>query len=185
MINGISQFCHDYYDQIPVHSLKAVGLSAVTTFTASVLLFSDMENSRALDLRPFLGAGIAAVAAAIHALTIPIFNYIFDNNGIYNPYQEFAHTISCKFLTQILFNRVTAFNINLLEGDQSTLVNNFTVFLSCQMRMVADIMIRLIAYFNVVPHHVIGGTRHQIQSWGVNFNQTTPIYFVVDEFLMG
>jgi hypothetical protein len=180
MLNAISQFCYDYYDQIPAHSLRAIGLSAVTTFTATVILLAASKGSnKAVDVsRPVLGAGIALMAATIHALTIPIFNYLFDNNGIYNPYQEAVHVVFSMTLTQLLINRVTSLNINLLTSNLwDPHKDSFVIWTSSYIRIIGDIMLRALAYSCPAP--IISSWRSDMQDWGINFNQTTPIYLPV------
>lgn len=170
MLNGINHCCKDYYDQIPANSLRAIGLSAVTSFTAT-LCFPKTDLSR-----PFLAAGIVGLAATIHAITAPIFNYIFDNKGVYNPYQEFAHILFNTTLTQILFNRVTPFNINLLNNDLVSFSNRYGMMTSSLIRIIADITLRALNYFEPLGS---ADARLELQNLGINFSQTTPIYFTV------
>jgi hypothetical protein len=182
MINAINQFCHDYYNQLPVDGLKVAGLSAVYSFTASltVVMLRIPFNQPPNLSRPALAAGIAFFASAIHVLALPIFNYLFDNpkSGTFNGFQEFIKlTIDLTFV-HVLINNTTAFKINLLTG--AGLKNgSFPILPSNFFKIVADI------YADICIRCSESVTGTFIRTFcttylGMDFNDnSTPIYITV------
>lgn len=156
MLNRMSQFCQDYYNQIPAHSLKAIGLSAAASFFATIIFY------RAQNISPLASAKIAIIASTIHALITPMFNYIFANNGhTYNSYQEF-----CQIILNVLVIRALGRSVfNCRVGAMP----------SCVMRIAADIAFRILpSTGGFIPAR--RQVRSELQDLGVNFSQTTPIY---------
>ena len=73
MFNAVNQFCQNYYDQTPIGGLKAAGLSAVVSFTASVIIITLKTGSNPTpDLsRAALAAGIScSPAGAEHSQSL-------------------------------------------------------------------------------------------------------------------
>lgn len=118
MFDAVGKFCNDYYNQIPDDGLKAAGLSAIYSFTASMIYIAWRTpiNQMPNDLtRAGLAAGIAFVAAGIHAITTPIFNYFFSNpNNYLNCRMELIRNVCSISLTHILINQTKVFKINLI-----------------------------------------------------------------------
>lgn len=108
MFSEINQFCKNYYNQIPSNSLKAMGLSAVCTFTVHVA-FLNGRNIEVSDLsRAAVFSGIAALATATQAVITPIFNYLFSNDEKkYNPYQELVQLTCSEALTRFSIEILT------------------------------------------------------------------------------
>ncbi len=90
MFTSISDGFKNYYDQIPEGSLKSIGASAAISFAFSSIFNLSMELNVS---RRLTCAALAATATAVHALTTPIFNYIFSNDGSYKAAQELVHTV--------------------------------------------------------------------------------------------
>jgi hypothetical protein len=107
---------------------------------------------------------MAILATTIHALTIPVFNYIFSNKGVYNSFQELTHSIITEVLTISLMKQ-TAFKADLLKTD-ITIVGSYTY------KMLIDTILSISgAYSNPTV----------AAAWRLKFNlthQTTPIYWV-------
>ena len=100
MIDTIQEGFKDYYNALPEHTLRSIGLSAVCTFTASTLAASQVAgwNQPVSFYRPFLATAISTVASTIHALTRPFFDYLFNNttrdyNGFQDCFQYFTVTV--------------------------------------------------------------------------------------------
>lgn len=126
-MNTIKQSFEDYYNEIPEHSLRAIGLSGIYSFTATVALLSlRHQNQHVHYSRAIYSAGIAVVASTIQALTMPFFNYAFNNKGeghSYNPYQDYVHVLCSLAVSEILINQTMGTTVNLTTGTFSHLLN--------------------------------------------------------------
>lgn len=82
MLHAIKDGYLSYYNQIPADTLPAIGRSAIYSFTFSFI--TVRSRAPTMDLTTCLvSAGYAALASTIHALTTPIFNYMFGNQDVY------------------------------------------------------------------------------------------------------
>ncbi len=121
MFNAVNQFCQNYYDQLPADGLRAVGLSATGSLLASVTLviLTTPRDQIPFDLsRACAAVGISFLAAMIHALTTPIFNYFFDNpTNEFNGWQELLRILTDITLVHLLINHTTAFKVNLITAQ--------------------------------------------------------------------
>lgn len=128
MLDGIKQIAQDYYDQIPNNTLRTIGKSAFFSFCASVFIEGTGINktlTMSLYDRPLMAAGLAAVAAFVHALLTPIFNALFENKREVRFLQEvIKHAIEVSIMRLCVYN-VTAQKVNLLgeNGFDFTSVN--------------------------------------------------------------
>lgn len=170
MFNNISKICNDYYNQLPADGLKSAGLSALYSFTASLIVIKLKTpiNQMPSNLsRAGLAAGIAFTAATINALTAPIFNYLYDNpNNYFNCWEEFLRNITSLSLTHILINSTTAFKVNLLTAFN--LKNeNFIIFSTSLIKIAAYQAVNWVSIFtnnNPTPNNI-----NQMKN-------TTPVY---------
>ncbi len=170
MINEVNQFCKNYYDSIPAHSLKAIGLSAIGSFTVAILLFQKPDQATDFS-RPAICAGITVVAASIHALTAPLFAFVFDNTGTYNPYQDIFQTICSIAFTEILINHSVSYKVNLLSSKFCSHV----VLPSALFKAAAAI-----ALCELANQTFADNAQQNVKKLGVDFNQnTTPVFFVI------
>lgn len=172
MINTVNQFCQGYYNQIPTDGLRAVGLSALFSFTASVLVIACTTpvNQMPNLSRAGVAAGISCLAATIHALTTPIFNFLFNN-----PNNDFDGRIECmRFviditLVHILINHIIAFKINLLMSTTSTHIPHTLVKIFLDMSL---------KFGEFITEQSLPDIRDMFeQRFHVDFNQnSSPIY---------
>ena len=109
MFDAIQTACNDYYQAMPNYSLRAVGRSAVFTFTASVI-FSNIGGGPLNFMRPATAASVAVLASTINALTTPFFNWIFENQD-YKIHQEFIRFIIDVTLIHHLISFATPFKV--------------------------------------------------------------------------
>ena len=176
MFSGISQFCQNYYDQIPPHTLKTIGCGAVLSFTASVCVQSN-QNQTVNSSRAALATTIAVVATLINTITTPIFNYIFDtNNNTFNGYKGFFRYSFDIILTQILINHSTDFKINLLNPPNLQ-HDNFSIFPHTLIKMGMDMVVRAV---NVIDSNTAADLRNIFTDYGVDFNtNSSPVYITV------
>lgn len=183
MFNRVGQFCEnfsqEYYDQIPADGLKAIGLSAVVSLVASIIIatFSTGANQPANLSRVALAVGIGSLASVIHVLTTPIFNYIFDNpNNDFNGFQEFIRVLIDITLTQVLINHTTAFKINLITA-LNLQGGNFIILPHNLFKAGSDMAIRTL---NVIDPGFAAFVRHICMRLGMDFNvNPTPVYMVI------
>lgn len=176
MFATVQQACQDYYDQIPEHSLRSIGLSAMMSFTATLVILSyQTEINRPVSFsRPVLAAAVGVVASTVQAVTTPIFNYLFDtSSNQFNGFHECFKRIIVICLTQILFNRATSHNINLVNSGLYFQDANFVTFESNIAKVSFDIGIRICEFFGTPQ-----GYRQYVEYlFGVNFNSNSnPIY---------
>jgi len=179
MFNSISQFCSNYYDQLPADGFKAAALSVTLSFTASVMaisLSSPVNQAPSLS-RVVLATGIAVTATAIHVATTPIFNYIFDNpTNAFHGWLEFVRFFVDMTLTHLLINHATAFKINLLTSNNIQ-KGNFIILPSNIIKAGIDMVLRPL---NLIDPAFANDIRNVLQNCGMNFNQNfTPIYVTI------
>lgn len=174
MFTPISQFCQNYYDQIPDDSLKTIAFSGVLSFVAEVFVItlSSPTNQTPNLTRSAFAFSIAVVAASIHAITTPIFNYLFDNpKHEFNGYQEYIQILVDITLTHVLINHTTSINLITAMNLQN---GNFIILPSNILKSSTDIGLRLL---NLLDPTVSADLRHMIEDIGMDFNSnTTPIY---------
>lgn len=131
MFDVVNKYCKAYYDKLPADGLKSAGLSAMYSFTASMIYIAwkTPMNQMPNDLsRAGIAAGIGFVAAGIHAITQPIFNYFFSNpDNHFNMWEEIIRNLTSISLTHILINDITPFKINLIT-PRSPINENFIIF---------------------------------------------------------
>jgi hypothetical protein len=165
MFSAVNQFSQNYYDQLPADGLKAAGLSVVFSFTASIVMLTLITPSNQAPnnlSRAGLAAGIAFLATSIHALTTPIFNYLFDNpnNQTLNGFQEFIKVVIDITLAHILINYTTALKVNLITTTSINLHDgNFICLPNNLFEISTDMALRCFgssyAYRNSTPAYVI------------------------------
>lgn len=181
-MNAISQFCKDYYNEIPEHSGRKICFSALSSFVFGVILIVVKSPTNTLvNLTRAVGASaIALIVTTIHALTIPIFNYAFkksEDSESYSPSQEFMHIISSMAVTELLINHTTPFKVNLstsLSYNCPHLVLNPNLF-KVALGLIAQIAVQL----SHGPFPSVSISIPQIEKF-INFSkQTTPIYIVI------
>ncbi len=144
MFQAIKDGFQNYYNQIPNETLSAIGRSAVYSFTYSFFLGRHVNP---LNLTtPLVSAGYAALASTIHAVTTPIFNYMFGNQDVYF-IQEFAKLCISISLSLSLVSYATTKQINITALKQFQGLN-FTA---------------LAAYFDLIPR-MINCVGQQIQA---------------------
>lgn len=181
MFNTVNQFCQNYYDQLPTDGLRAIGLSTILSFTASVTIITlttptnQMPNSLS---RAGCVALISCLATSIHVVTHPIFNYVFDNpNDEFNGYQEFISTCIDITLSHILINYATSYKVNLLTS-MSISKENFIILPSSIVKITLDMLFRGLDY-------IYPGIRDEAYNDLKNeFNidlkySSTPVYLVI------
>lgn len=172
MISAIRQACQSYYSQLPVNMLPAMGRSAFFSFTASFILVAADSSKSIVLARPMITAGIACAASTIHALTNPLFNYIFENQEI-QWHQEIIRLVIDFTLTGLLLKQVTAYKVNELALKKLALI-----FVSSHMaRLIIDVPLSLL---HVVDKGAADTSKAWLTQWGIEFNTTTnPTYLVI------
>ena len=181
MFSAVNQFCQNYYNQIPSGGLKAVGLSAAVSFAASVtvITLTTPLNQGPTNLsRGVLAAGIACLAAAIHALTNPIFNHLFDNpNNDFNGFEQFLRMTIDISLVHLLINHTTAFKINLMTASNLR-GGNFIILPNHVFKTAVDMSIRMSNFFGAGS--VADGIRVFCTNFlDIDFNRNSPPVYVV------
>lgn len=120
MLGSISSICQSYYNEIPERTLQTIGISAIYSFTFH-LLSMPVVKGRGYEvnlLRPILAASAAALASLIHALTTPIFRFIFGDNRVYF-HRQLMRSLVAILATDAIFNYSTAKKINLIAFQVS------------------------------------------------------------------
>jgi len=140
MFNRVNQFCQSYYNELPADGLKTALKSSIFSFTASILLCCSRINQTPDFPRIFVASLIGGVASVIHVLTTPFFNYLFDNphSHTFSGIQEMIKYLVNVTFTQLLINKITASNFNLItaiipKGE------NFFIFASNNIKVIYDI----------------------------------------------
>lgn len=189
MLPAINQYCRNYYNQIPLGSLRTASLSAAFSFSASVLLLA-FEPSTIILSRASAAAGIAFIASAIHIVTTPIFNYIFNNpHHQFNGWQEIIKSLTSRTLAHILVNYSIKDQINLISFA-TTRYGVFIVIASNIVKCIADIMCTLQTYPGRHPNPVYQAAAQagyqagfrgvMARSLRVDFNvNTLPMFFAL------
>lgn len=181
MIQTIKQTCQNYYNQIPAGSLRAVCRSGLFSFTASLILFNS--DPRAVNLiRPALAGTTAAVASSIHALIIPLFNYICGNHQS-QWYKELFLTCSSLALAHVGLNyALPSCNINLITTLSP--LDRFVILSSSLVKIILQLpssCIHLMGVDVIVPEladSVRSKSEYIAQCLGINLNRiSTPVYF--------
>jgi uncharacterized membrane protein YbhN (UPF0104 family) len=173
MFGSIGQFCKNYYDQIPLYTFKTAACSAAITFAICITVVRGPSYPRVDLSRAGSAATIAVVATLIHALTTPLFNYIFDTNGqSFNGYKELCRFFINVGFTQILINHTTPFKIGLLDGV--TYKHNFLCVPGTLQKIASDVLIVAADLLEIgIP------SRNTLQTW-FDFNTNpTPYYIVI------
>lgn len=148
MFNAVSQACQNYYDQLPADGLKAIGLSAAVSLFASVTIITMTSPANQVpDLsRAYLAHGISLLAATVHVLTNPIFNYILDNpNNDFNGFHEFLKSFVNITFVHILINNNTAFKVNIITS-MNFRDGNFIILPSNIFKAPVDAAIKLVEF---------------------------------------
>lgn len=172
MISSIQNVCHNYYEQLPPNTLRSIGLSALFTFTASTIVITlgaDITNQPVSLARPALAAAVTMTATAIHALTTPIFNYLFENpTNKFSGGIEFLKTFTTLTLTHLLFS-ITSYKVNLLnpsliKGD------GFITF-------PGNIFKQMLGMLQSLDNLLKGNQAQPTNGLGMDFNQNpNPVY---------
>ena len=110
MIDTVWTKCQDYYDQIPRDTLPAVGLSLLASFAVNVIYLNRnllmTKNAAEFEgVQPAVAALVAGTASLIHALTAPIFDYIFGDNEVKFE-REIIKAVCVLSLTYLFLNRI-------------------------------------------------------------------------------
>lgn len=123
VFQSIKNVCQAYYNDLPNDTFQTIGKSALFSFTVTLLLTNSLRklNDAPINFaRPLVAAGVAVTASLIHALTTPIFNYIFGDKEtkIYREVLKYFINLSCTYL---IFNRLTpykthAFALNVFQA---------------------------------------------------------------------
>ncbi|WP_068470208.1 hypothetical protein [Candidatus Protochlamydia phocaeensis] len=165
MITGLQQGFLSYANQIPRNSLRTVGRSAVFSFTASVILVHLNPQAGVNLARPVVAGVTAALAATIHALLIPVFNYIFSSESTW--YKELLIPAFSLTIAHVGLNyAIPSANINL--------INTLSPFKRFIILPSSIIKINLQILSRIQP----STTRLLTHLWGEDLNlMSTPIYF--------
>lgn len=186
MISNIGQFFSHYYNEIPPNSLRTIGCSAITSFVITILFGGIGKNNPAFDLtNTVLATGISTLATTIHALTHPIFNYIFHtHNGEFNGFKESAKILINSALTHSLINNLTPYKINFINNlldDEKRKV--FLLIPSNVIKMGVDMGLRIVEKIeNLVTgsNNAYFGNNQIGNFFGVNFSfNSTPMYITM------
>ncbi len=175
MLKAIGDFSYSYYSQIPENSLKTIGLSAISSYASTVImlkaLYPDQIGKNPYD-RPLFCAGIAGVAAAVHALTTPIFNYLFARpEGSYNPIQEAVQIAVTLTVTPLIIKAcMERFG---LKPDLLIKAAKISFLVSSFLRLPLDVMFR---GMEVSMPEFTKNCRDIASKIGINFKQSTPAY---------
>lgn len=175
MLNSINQFCKDYYTQIPSDGFKAACLSSAFSFAASVLVisFTTPVNQMPNLSRAGLAAGISFLAACIHAITTPIFNYLLDNpNNDFNGFYELFKECINITLAHLLINHATPFKVNLITAYDWK--NENIVLCSNVLRISLDIAFKALNALGLNGLNALG-----LNQYTSNTTNPSPIYMTV------
>lgn len=181
MIQSMNQVCQNYYDNLPSDTIKIAAKSALFSFITSVCIVAiTTKPNQPVDLaRSALAATIAATATIIHALTQPIFNYLFDQKlNSSDSYVEFIRVLYDIIFTHVLVNNLTAFKINLIN----TIIpsgENFVILPSNLIRISLDLGVKCVsAAIDPALANQIGVffTNNGID---LNFTNSTPTYITI------
>jgi hypothetical protein len=103
MLDNIRQMGQFYYDNLPDNSIKAIGCSALCSFTVTAIFGKGSDG--VLDLsRPLIAAAIASTASLIHALITPIIEYFWPSNPNWKLTQELIKQTVSVVTTSALIN---------------------------------------------------------------------------------
>jgi hypothetical protein len=114
MLESIRSVCRTYYHEMPEQTLQSIGISAVYTFTYH-LLTMPVVKGRGYEvnlLKPIMAATAASLASLIHALTTPIFTFIFGDNRV-TFCRQGIKSISAVLLTDAIFGYSSTRRVNL------------------------------------------------------------------------
>jgi len=117
MFNVIQQRCLSYYNEIPVDTFPTIAKSAIFSFMISITRGELKLTSIEQYTRPLIAAGIAAVAALVHAILSPIFNTAFGNNNQITQYQEIMKSILVTGLTRVLLGYATNQRVDVMKTN--------------------------------------------------------------------
>lgn len=172
MLQSIQQGCLNYYNELPEKSIKNIGLSALLTFTSSIIFatLSTGHNQPISFYRPFLATAISILSSTIHALTNPLFRYLFQNSANeYNGFKNFLQCITDITFTELLIYNTTACRINLIT---TTIPggNNFAILPHDIIKMSCDMIFRTTDYFSGPGFPLRQAMISILQQWGIDLN---------------
>lgn len=171
VFNTVHDHFHSYYAQLPVNTLPSVFRSALYSFSVSFILVGI--DSKTIHLtRPLIAAGVSGTAALVHALTNPLFNYIFENHGI-KWHQEAIRFIIDVTTTSLLINHVTTLKVQELVFQKTA----FWFMSTHVARLGIDLTL---SFIGAVDEEAATQTRNWLGTWGVKFDtEDNPTYLVV------
>lgn len=171
MFNTVQNHFHDYYTQLPLNTCPSIFRSALYSFSISFILGG--VDSRAIQLtRPLMTAGVASTATLIHALTNPVFNYIFENRGV-KWHQETIRFIIDITVTSLLASHVTTIKVQELAFEKTA----FWFMSTHAARVGVDLAVGLIG---TLDERIATQARNWLGTWGFKFNiEDNPTYIVI------
>ncbi len=112
IVNLIHNGIKSYYMQLPVNTGPSICRSALYSFAASFIILKTNSSRATANLtRPLVLSGVAATASLMHALTTPIFNYIFENQDMKWTQETFRFIFTFTMI-QLALNHPSSSKIN-------------------------------------------------------------------------
>ncbi|MBA2369980.1 MAG: hypothetical protein H0V82_13330 [Candidatus Protochlamydia sp.] len=124
MFDTIQTACNDYYQALPLNSLRAIGRGTIFSFVASATVYNIGGGPLNFE-RPAKAASVAFVASAVNALTSPFFNWIFANQESKFP-QEFIRFVCDVVITDQVINYAMPFKVITKEPGIGVIVHIFS-----------------------------------------------------------
>jgi len=161
-----------YWFELPDNMVSSIGKSALYSFTASFILTAADTTKTIVLNRPLTAGAVACLAATVHALTNPVFNYIFENKKIIW-HQEIVRYVIDYTVTCLLLKQATAYKVHELAFKKSSLF-----FMSSHMlRLVIDVPLGLV---QMVDQEAANQAKTWLTRWGITFKTSVnPTYGVL------